>query len=199
MTLRQVQALLTYLGYDTGGVDGIRGLKTEQAVRDFQREFGGLDADGDAGQATQAALKKAVGGGWVRPEPKLDADGRGGGWWLEIRHFSRDEPGIACPCGRCGGFPVEPTEKLMRTAEKIRAHFDAAMIPSSTVRCQAHNDELPGSAKNSRHVRGKAMDFAIPGVPVAEVIAYTRRLQAAGEINYTYEMKGTGHVHFDVA
>lgn len=193
MTLRQVQALLVYLGYDTGGVDGVIGQKTEKAVRFFQKEYGGLDVDGGAGQATQKALRKAVGGGWTRPAGKAD------GWWAEIRYFRRDELGIRCPCPRCGGFPVEPDERLMRTADKIREHFGMAMLPSSTVRCQAHNDELPGSAKNSRHVRGKAMDFAIPGVPVAAVIAYTRQLQAAGEINYTYEMKGTGHVHFDVA
>ena len=44
------------LGYDPGGADGISGQRTGAAVREFQREYG-LEADGIAGTATEAALR----------------------------------------------------------------------------------------------------------------------------------------------
>ena len=36
MTTKQVQCLLAYLGYDPGGIDGVDGQKTRQAIRNFQ-------------------------------------------------------------------------------------------------------------------------------------------------------------------
>lgn len=38
------------------------------------------------------------------------------------------------------------------------------------VRCQAHNDELPGSVPDSRHVRGRAVDFTLPGFSPKEIL-----------------------------
>lgn len=42
LTVLQIQHLLVFLGYDTGGVKGILGPKTKAAAYDFQKEFGGL-------------------------------------------------------------------------------------------------------------------------------------------------------------
>lgn len=50
-----IQRALVALGYDTGGVDGHYGPKTEKAVRAFQAKAG-LNVDGDAGPLTLAAL-----------------------------------------------------------------------------------------------------------------------------------------------
>ena len=44
-TVTDTQTRLTTLGYDTGGVDGIAGQKTDQAIRDFQAA-NGLTVDG---------------------------------------------------------------------------------------------------------------------------------------------------------
>lgn len=196
MTILQIQCLLAYLGYYTIKVDGIWGQGSEQAVRDFQKAEG-LEIDGDPGKLTQAALVDAVAKGRFKTQDITQPeDGAGDDIWAESKYFVRAE--FVCPCGRCGGFPVEPSPALVRMANQIREHFGRPMIPSSGVRCQAHNDELPGSVPNSRHVSGRALDFTIPGVSVATVMAYTSQLQAQGDIHYTYEMVGTGYVHIDV-
>ena len=197
MTLQQIQCLLQYLGYYTIRVDGISGPGTEQAVRDFQKAEG-LEVDGIPGKLTQAALLDAVAKGRFKQDDAQPDSGTSteDDIWAESKYFVRAE--FACPCGRCSGFPVEPSRALVRVSNQVREHFGRPMIPSSGVRCQAHNDELPGSVPNSRHVSGRALDFSIPGIPVAEVLAYTRQLQAEGSLHYTYEMVGTGHIHIDV-
>lgn len=196
MTMTQIQHLLAYLGYYTLNVDGLTGPGTQEATRNFQTD-NGLEADGIPGTQTQAALVDAVANGRFKPQTAPEEpEGIDSDIWANSPYFTRAE--FACPCPRCGGFPVEPSPALVRMANQIREHFGLPMIPSSGVRCQAHNDELPGSVPNSRHVSGRALDFSIPGVPVADVLAYTRQLQTASKLHYTYEMVGTGHVHIDV-
>ena len=111
MTVRQLQLLLSYLDYSPGEIDGVAGEKTKSAVEAFQRAEG-LAADGEAGVKTQEKLKEAVFQGRFR---KQEAER----FWKDIRYFSRNEPYIACPCGKCGGFPTEPVEKLMRLADRV--------------------------------------------------------------------------------
>lgn len=193
MTTLRIQALLTYLGYDPGEVDGLPGKNTRRAVLAFQAAEG-LAQDGSPGPMTQAALLDAVAAGRFRAEDTRTQEGTTGTWWDEIRYFKREEKGIACPCGRCGGFPVEPTERLMRLADRVREAAGAPMCPSSTVRCQAHNDELPGSVPNSRHLSGKAMDFCIRGWTSASVLALVRQQP---EVRYAYAIDGS-YVHMDV-
>ena len=53
--VKLLQGFLICRGYDTGGFDGIFGVKTESAVRDFQK-YSGLYRDGIAGGATFGAL-----------------------------------------------------------------------------------------------------------------------------------------------
>ena len=196
MTILQIQCLLAYLGYYTITVDGIWGKKSTEATENFQKAEE-LNIDGDPGKLTQAALVDAVAKGRFKTQDITQPeDGAGDDIWVESKYFVRSE--FACPCGRCGGFPVEPAPALVRVSNQIREHFGRPMIPSSGVRCQAHNDELPGSVPNSRHVSGRALDFTIPGVSVATVMSYTTQLQAQGDIHYTYEMVGTGYVHIDV-
>ena len=90
---------------------------------------------------------------------------------------------------------MEPSENLVRLADKVREHFGAPATVSSGVRCQVHNDELPGSVPNSYHVRGKAVDFCVHGVPGATLLAYVRSLPG---VNYTYQISGSDFVHMDV-
>ena len=193
MNTRQIQALLVYLGYDPGEVDGLPGKNTRRAVLAFQAAEG-LTADGSPGPLTQAALLDAVAAGRCR-QTQASGAGTGPEWWKEIRYFQRTEAGIGCPCGRCGGFPAEPTERLMRLADKVREAAGAPMYPSSTVRCQAHNDELRGSVKNSRHVTGRAMDFRVRGWGADRTLALVRKQP---EVRYAYAIDDS-YVHMDVA
>lgn len=66
----QLQRNLIGLGFLEGSADGSYGKKTKTAVEAFQREFG-LAVDGNAGQATQTAVRNAV----VRLQVELKAAG----------------------------------------------------------------------------------------------------------------------------
>lgn len=52
-----LQDRLTQLGYDAGRPDGLFGARTEQALRNFQRDYG-MVADGICGPATVRALRQ---------------------------------------------------------------------------------------------------------------------------------------------
>lgn len=185
MTTAQVQHLLCYLSYDPGPVDGLDGPKTRKAVTAFWKEFFGLTAEDTAGEKLWAALQRAVGSGWVRP-------GNAEGFWKDIPHFRREE--FRCPCGRCGGFPVEPEERLVRLAEKVRTHFGVPVTVSSGVRCQAHNREVGGVA-NSRHLLGKAVDISARSVSAKGLLDYVQSLDG---VRYAYGIDDS-YVHMDVA
>ena len=180
MTTKQIQCLLTYLGYDPGQIDGIDGKKTQAALEAFQADYG-MGAEG---------LVAAVAGTAAKVDrPKT------GSWWDGIRYFKPDEDNICCPCPRCAGKREYPTEALMKTADSIREEL-GPMVVSSCRRCQEHNDELSGSAKNSRHIVGKAMDFIATKSTPAQIEACLARRKAAGEIRYWYRMDN-GWYHFD--
>jgi peptidoglycan hydrolase-like protein with peptidoglycan-binding domain len=55
VAVRRVQKRLTLAGYDTGGVDGIFGARTEQGVKALQRDAG-LTEDGIVGPKTWDAI-----------------------------------------------------------------------------------------------------------------------------------------------
>ncbi|MFR2043435.1 MAG: D-Ala-D-Ala carboxypeptidase family metallohydrolase [Oscillospiraceae bacterium] len=62
---------------------------------------------------------------------------------------------ISLPCGRCGGFPVEPQESIARTVDEIRHRLGIPISivdgGGSGVWCAAHNAEVGGVA-DSQHL-----------------------------------------------
>ena len=192
MTLKQKQALLAYLGYYDGPLDGLWGEKSQRATEAFQWDYQ-LTADGIFGAATEKRILEVVSTGEKPVDDKMSATAD---WWKDIRYFTPEEPNICCPCPRCVGKREYPTEALMEMADSIREEL-GPMVPSSVRRCQAHNDELSGSAKNSRHIIGKAMDFNCPKSTPAQIEACLTRRKAAGEIRYWYRMS-SGWYHFDI-
>jgi len=56
-----LQELLTIAGYSPGPVDGVFGPRTESALSQFQREYGGLTVDGKLGPNTREALADYLG------------------------------------------------------------------------------------------------------------------------------------------
>jgi len=184
MTNRQKQHLLAFLGYYTGMVDGIWGNQSRQATEAFQNAC--MDStDGIFGPATEQKIREVI---FTGEEPKR------GNFWEEIRFFDREE--FRCTCGGrgCNGFPAEPAERLVRNADAARQHFGAAAHVSSGVRCSLRNRELPGSVPNSLHMRGKAMDFGIPGESAADIVAYVWTLP---DVDECYAIDGS-YVHMGV-
>jgi hypothetical protein len=172
MTDRQKQHLLAYLGFYTGAVDGIWGPQSIKATKAFQNAY--MDsADGLFGQNTENRILKVIA---ENEKPKIEEN-----FWDEIRYFTREE--FRCTCGGrgCSGFPAEPVERLIRNAEAARIYFGAVADVSSGVRCPLRNGELPGSAQNSLHMRGKAMDFRIRGIPAYQLLEYVRQLPGVDE------------------
>lgn len=171
MTNAQKQHLLAYLGFYTAVADGIWGEKSRQATEDFQKSC--MDkADGIFGPETEKKIRSVIASEEAMQEDRF---------WQEIRYFRREE--FRCTCGGrgCNGFPAEPSERLIRNAEMTRIHFENIADVSSGVRCGLRNAELPGSAANSLHLRGKAMDFRIRGISAEELCAYVRTLPGVEE------------------
>lgn len=163
MTAKQKQCLLTYLCYDTGGVDGLWGDKSRQATEAFQEDYG-LEPDGVFGDATLTRIKEVIATG-EQPasqpqQPQTATDSGGEDWWKDIKYFTREE--FRCTCGRCGGFPVEPQEEMVRTVDEIRHRLGIPVqivdAGGSGVRCPAHNAEV-GGVYNSEHLYGRAADL----------------------------------------
>ena len=205
MTIKQQQHLLAYLGYYVGNVDGVWGALSKTATKAFQKDFFQQDSkvDGVCGAETEQALKHAVAYGMPAKKVESTVTNKTGTFWDEIKYFTRDE--FRCPCGKCGGYPVEPKEALVRIADEMRGSFGRPMIivppdghsGGSGVRCQKYNDSLSGSSPTSRHVQGKAVDFSAPGVPASTIEAYLKKLINAGRLRYWYKIS-SGSYHMDI-
>lgn len=209
MTNRQKQNLLQYLGYYDGIPDDIWGDLSREATEAFQRDYE-IQVDGIFGNGTltrileviynqeePAAKDAAVD---KIPENSVTVDKGNlttGTFWDHIRYWKREE--FACRCGNyhapyCNGFPVEPDQTLVELVDDIRHDFGRPAHPSSGIRCEQHNADQPNSAPNSRHKRGKALDFFIEGVSGAALLA---RARADPRTNYAYIISGQ-YVHVDV-
>jgi peptidoglycan hydrolase-like protein with peptidoglycan-binding domain len=188
MTIKQRQCLLAYLGYDTGGIDGVWGDKSKSATMQFQMEFG-LDPDGVAWEQTEQALRHAVCYGMTEKNYVLDT----GTFWDEIEYFTRDE--FKCKCGGkyCNGFPHEPQEGMVRLADGARRHFGKPAIVISGLRDPIHNRNERG-VDSSQHIYGEACDIQIPGVSADTLLNW---FQSQPGVRYAYAINAT-NVHFDI-
>lgn len=191
MTIEQKQCLLKYLGYYKGTVDGDWGNLSREATRQFQKAFG-LNPDGICSTETEKAMKHSVAYG-IPQKTDSTEPGKSVTFWDGIKHFKRIE--FKCKCGNiyCNGFPVEPEEKLVTVADRVREHFGRTATVSSGLRCPRHNANV-GGVSNSRHLSGKAMDFCISGKTAAQVLAYVNKQP---EIRYAYAIDNT-FVHMDI-
>ena len=194
MTPGQKQCLLAYLGYYGGPVNGTWTDECKDATTRFQKDFGGIAVDGIVGPETGKALTHAVAYGMTAKNTNDDESEDD--FWGRIKYWSRDE--FKCRCGEyhtpyCDGFPVEPDHTLVELADNVRGHFGRPGYRSSGIRCEQHNADS-GGVSNSRHLRGKALDFRIEGHTAAQVLAYVLTLS---KVRYAYAIDGT-YVHMDV-
>ena len=173
MTALQKQCLLRFLGYDTGGVDGIWGSRSQAAAGEFLKKAGEQDLE--------KALLQAV----SRWQPGIR--------WQDVRYWQREE--FRCRCGGqfCDGFPAEPDPVLVALADDLRSRAGRPAIASSGLRCRQHNAAV-GGVEGSRHLSGKALDFSVPGMTGERLLALA---QADSRTRYAYIIEG-GWVHIDV-
>lgn len=194
MTTKQLQCLLAYLKYYTGTIDGILGPATKAALKEFQTAEGIL-ADGIPGTNSYKTLKQAVASDKFKKETVVSTTQTttGGDFWSGIKYFKRSE--FACKCGGkyCNGCPVEMDASVVKAADKVRAHFNVPVTVSSGIRCSKHNAAV-GGVTNSRHTKGKAIDFCVRGLSAGLVLPY---VQSLPEIRYAYAIN-SNYVHMDV-
>lgn len=108
-------------------------------------------------------------------------------------HFSFYE--VRCKCG-CGYANVD--ERLLETAEDIRALWGRPVIVHSLCRCPAWNYAI-GGALNSRHIHGQAIDFHVQGLTPVETYASILAAWKRGYIGHLGGLFRYGWgVHVDV-
>lgn len=159
MTLKQKQALLAYLGYYDGQLDGLWGDKSQRATIDFQRAYMEReDVDGVFGAATEKRILEVIATGEKPIDDKMSATAD---WWKDIRYFTRSE--FKCKCGGkfCDGYPAEIDMNMVKIADEIRARIGKPISINSGLRCKTHNANV-GGVSNSQHLFGNAADLGCP-------------------------------------
>ena len=196
MTIKQRQHLLAYLGHYHGLVDGDWGQQSREACRRFQEDRG-ITVDGYGGPETDAALKNAVANDLFmvisKEETTTEDFSAVGSFWDHIRYWKRDE--FRCRCGNkyCNGFPAEPDQTLVELVDDLRYNAGRPGHASSGLRCDTWNS-IQGGVADSRHRKGKALDFYIEGLSGSQLLS---RAQADPRTRYAYVIDGQW-VHVDV-
>ena len=160
MTLKQKQALLAYLGYYDGPLDGVWGEKSQLATIDFQRAcMAQTEVDGIFGTATEKRILEVIATG-EKPKESVQID-TAPGWWKDIRYFRRSE--FKCKCGGrfCDGYPAEIDMNMVKIADQIREKIGKPLTINSGLRCKTHNANV-GGVSNSQHLYGNAADLGCP-------------------------------------
>ena len=166
MNVKQKKCLLFYLGYYFGEIDDKWDDDCKKATASFQTDFGAIAVDGILGKETEKAIKHAIAYGMPKKE-------NGSDFWSGVQYFKRSE--FKCKCGKCGGFPVEPSEELVSVLEKIRKYFGKPVIVNSGIRCKTHNANV-GGASMSQHLNGTAADIVVKGIAPERVAKYAETL-----------------------
>ena len=192
MTLKQKQALLAYLGFYDGPLDGLWGEKSQRATIDFQRSYMAQEGvDGIFGAATEKRILEVIATG-EEPKESVQID-TAPGWWKDIRYFARAE--FKCKCGGkfCDGYPAEMQEAVVKIADAARAHFGRPAHVISGLRCPQWNAH-EGGKETSQHQYGEAIDLRIEGVSAGELRKF---VAAQPGHRYSYCINST-NVHFDI-
>ncbi len=73
-------------------------------------------------------------------------------------YFKPEEFACKCNFEDCISSEQFMNERFLELLFKVRAQLDFPMYITSAFRCKKHNENIPGSAKNSLHTKGLAVD-----------------------------------------
>ena len=145
LTVTERQTYLKALGFYTGRVDGLEGIKTTSAYKELQVKYftRTKDIDGKYGVNTDNLLRSAYA-------------------CLNSKYFKLQE--FKCKCGGkyCTGYPAALDKNLVTGLNSLRNSLGLALTVTSGMRCKKWNSIQRGAAA-SRHMSGKACD--IKGTP----------------------------------
>lgn len=171
-----LQQRLTTIGYGAGTVDGIFGMKTLEAVRAFQADYG-LIIDGVVGAKTWAALegKAENTAETAAKEFSLKADGD--------EYISSNFKVSEFRCKDGSDKILIDVNFVRDKLQAIRDHFGAPVTINSGYRTPEYNKKVGGASK-SYHMTGQAFDIVVKGHTPAEVARYAQSLDINGIIQY---------------
>ena len=165
--------ILEYLGYEYSEA-GIRKLQSDYMLRK-------KDSDGIWGRDTENTALTVY---YTKKHTK---------------NFSAKE--FRCDCGgrHCCGYPDFMKPEELVHIQTIRDHYGRPITVTSGLRCKGRNNELRGSAENSGHMTGYAIDFYQAGVTDTlaarkKSIEYFRSLPNH-KFSYGKDMKGTDDIY----
>ena len=161
----------------------------------------GLEPDGIWGPLTETAVLEAVytyddGPAEAEADSTADAelDRQLAERFAGIRYIRPEEARCRCGGKYCSGFPALPDREMLELADDLRRKTGRALIRSSFLRCPQHNAN-EGGVGNSKHMRGKALDFMLEGMSGQELYQLAK---ADPRTSYTYVIGNGPYVHVDV-
>ncbi|MBP3657441.1 MAG: peptidoglycan-binding protein [Clostridia bacterium] len=165
-----IQQALKQLGYYSATVSGHFGAKTEQAVKDFQADYG-LTVDGVVGPTTLARLRQAVSG-----NNNIDVDIKNK--VFDMSWFTAKNNGVLSKIGFTRGKTATLTD--LRTGKSLRIYIQST---------GNHADVEPSTAADTSTL------CDIYGVAVAKDIGYQARpmLVTVGGYNIVCSIYGEAH------
>lgn len=98
-------------------------------------------------------------------------------------HFNSNEFDCHCTRPSCKETPIDMNH--VGKLELLRALAGKSIHINDGYRCPEHNNETPGSAKNSQHIKGDATDIKIPGLSVPEVVKLAEQVGFDGIGTYS--------------
>ena len=178
------QKYLKELGFYTGEIDGIIGVKSKAAYKALQDKYftRAKDRDGLYGKNTDILLRNAY------------------NVHLYCKNFELDE--FKCECGGkyCTSYPAVLKPQLLINVQAIRDEDKQPITITSGMRCKPYNNSLTGSSPTSGHMKAKALDIRFSHTKSEtgrkKVMAFFKKLKG---YYYTYCNLGGSHPHMGEA
>lgn len=170
MEIKRIQVYLKALSFYKGKIDGIKGVKTINAIISFQKKYK-LKADGIVGKNTKKMLIKKYNlylkNKKVSKKAKYSFQKNNGEInWDKVKNLGFKKSEFKCHCkGKyCNGYPSKISPDLVYVVIKLRKKYNKPVYITSGLRCKKWNRLQAGSSSTSKHMSGKAVDFYIPNL-----------------------------------